>query len=198
MHSFVVKYIHNNFGEYFMLKKIQHIDEQVVKKIARIHTPFLNKIMVLATRLGNGAFLWWITLCFPFLLRKSTRETGVYLTLALGVTFVTGEIIIKHIIGRIRPSSKLDDEELIIKRPKDYSFPSGHTASSFTAFTVTLLRCPAFIFIPVLFAALTISFSRMYLRVHYLSDVVCGAILGILSGTVCNILFELWMSHLFV
>lgn len=181
-----------------MFKKIQRIDDLVVERIAHIHKPFLNKIMILFTKLGNGAFIWWITLCFPFLLMKNKREIGVYLTLALGVTFVTGEIIIKHIIGRIRPSSKLDDDELIIKRPKDYSFPSGHTASSFTAFTVTLFLCPAYIFIPVLVGALIISFSRMYLRVHYLSDVVCGAMLGILSGTVCTFVFDSRLSHFFM
>ncbi len=181
-----------------MLKKIQKLDNLIVEKIARIHTPLLNRIMVIFTKLGNGAFIWWITLCFPFLLRKVTRETGVYLTLALGVTFVTGEIIIKHIIGRMRPSSMLEDDELIIKRPKDYSFPSGHTASSFTAFTVTLIRCPLFIWLPVLFVAITIGFSRMYLRVHYLSDVVCGMALGIISGTLCTIIFQNQLSHFFI
>lgn len=181
-----------------MLKKIQRLDNLIVIKIAKIHKPLLNKIMVLFTKLGNGAFIWWITLCFPFILMKRTRATGVYLTLALGVTFVAGEIIIKHIIGRMRPSSKLDDDELIIKRPKDYSFPSGHTASSFTAFAVTLFRCPPYIFLPVLCVAVIIGFSRMYLRVHYLSDVVCGAILGFLSGMVCNFIFEAQLSHFFM
>lgn len=181
-----------------MLKKIQKLDNTIVEKIARIHTPFLNRIMVIFTKLGNGAFIWWITLCFPFLLMKKYRATGVYLTLALGVTFVLGEIIIKHIIGRMRPSSKLDDDELIIKRPKDYSFPSGHTASSFTAFTVILLRCSFYFWLPVLLVAVIIGFSRMYLRVHYLSDVVCGAALGIISGVLCTIIFEHQLSHFFL
>lgn len=181
-----------------MFKKIQRLDELVVEKITHLHNPLLNRIMVIFTKLGNGAFIWWITLCFPFMLTKSTRQIGVYITLALGVTFVTGEIIIKHIIGRIRPSSKLEDDELIIKRPKDYSFPSGHTASSFTAFTMTAIFCRPIIFIPVLFVALTISFSRMYLRVHYLSDVVCGMLLGVLSGSLCSVFFERTLSHMFV
>ena len=168
-----------------MISKIQKLDDLVVKKIAAIHTPFLNRIMVIFTKLGNGAFIWWITLCFPFMLMKKSRDIGVYLTLALGVTFVVGEIIIKHIIGRMRPSSKLEDDELIIKRPKDYSFPSGHTASSFTAFVVTLLMCPAYIYIPVFIGAVIISFSRMYLRVHYFSDVLCGALLGSFNAALC-------------
>lgn len=181
-----------------MFEKIKRVDNLVVEKIARIHTPWLNRIMVIATKLGNGALIWWLTLCIPFTLIKELRATGVNLTLALGVTFVTGEITIKKIIGRARPSSKLEDDELIIKRPKDYSFPSGHTASSFTAFMVTLLRCPAFIFLPVLMGATVIGFSRMYLRVHYLSDVVCGALLGILSGGVCVALFERCLSGVFI
>ena len=181
-----------------MLKKIQRLDNLIVEKIARIHTPFLNRIMVLFTKLGNGAFIWWITLCFPFLLTKANRTTGVYLTLALGVTYVTGEIVIKHIIARHRPSSKLDDDELIIKRPKDYSFPSGHTASSFTAFTVTLLSCSPAIFIPVLVVALIIGFSRMYLRVHYLSDVVCGLLLGVINGILCVWLLPIILPSSFI
>lgn len=168
-----------------MLKKIQYIDNLIVKKIARMHNPVLNKIMIVFTVLGNGAFIWWITLCLPFVIQKSTRTTGIYLTIALGVTYVTGEWIIKPLISRIRPSTKLHDDELIIKRPKDYSFPSGHTASSFTAFVVTLLMCPAYVFIPVLVGTLIISFSRMYLRVHYFSDVICGAILGSFNAAVC-------------
>lgn len=181
-----------------MLNKIQKLDNLIVERIAHIHTPFLNRIMVLFTKLGNGAFIWFITLCFPFLLTKKGRETGVYLTLALGVTYIAGEIVIKHIIGRMRPSSKLEDDELIIKRPKDYSFPSGHTASSFTAFAVMLMRCHIYIWLPVLIVAIIIGFSRMYLRVHYLSDVVCGAVLGVLSGCICTLIFEHRLSHFFI
>lgn len=180
-----------------MFQKIKRLDELVVVKIARLHTPFLNKIMVLATKLGNGALIWWLTLCVPFTLIKELRATGINLTLALGVTYITGEITIKKIIGRIRPSTKLNDDELIIKRPKDYSFPSGHTASSFTAFMITLLRCSPLVYIPVLIGASLIGFSRMYLRVHYLSDVICGAFLGMLSGGICYILFEKFLAVFF-
>lgn len=168
-----------------MLKKIQNLDNLIVRKIAHMHTPILNKVMVVFTTLGNAAFIWWITLCFPFLLVKNMRTTGIYLTIALGVTYVTGEMIIKPLFSRTRPSTHLDDDELIIKRPKDYSFPSGHTASSFTAFVVTLLMCPAYIYVPVFIGAVIISFSRMYLRVHYFSDVLCGALLGSFNAALC-------------
>ncbi len=181
-----------------MLKKIQKLDNCIVEKIAHIHTPVLNKIMIIFTKLGNGAFIWWITLCFPFLLQRTTRKTGIYLTIALGVTYVTGELIIKPLFSRTRPSSKLQDNELIIKRPKDYSFPSGHTASSFTAFTVSLIMCPAYIFIPVLIGTILISFSRMYLRVHYFSDVLCGAILGTFNGALCVFLLEKFLPTFWV
>ncbi len=180
-----------------MLKKIKKLDNIIVEKIARMHTPILNKIMVIFTKLGNGAFIWWITLCFPFLLQKDTRTKGVYLTIALGVTYVTGELIIKPLFSRTRPSTKLSDDELIIKRPKDYSFPSGHTASSFTAFVVTLLLCQPYVYIPVLIGTLIISFSRMYLRVHYFSDVICGAILGTFNAVVCVSLCTRFLPSVF-
>ena len=180
-----------------MLRKIKQLDNLIVEKIAHLHNPVLNKIMIIFTKLGNGAFIWWITLSFPFLVIDSTRTTGIYLTIALGVTYVTGELIIKPIFSRTRPSTHLDDHELIIKRPKDYSFPSGHTASSFTAATVTVLMCPLYIFIPVLIGALIISFSRMYLRVHYFSDVICGAFLGISSGIVCVFLCSRFLPDFF-
>ncbi len=180
-----------------MLNKIVQLDNLIVKKIAHLHNPVLNKIMIISTKLGNGAFVWWITLCFPFLVIDGTRTTGIYLTLALGVTYVTGELIIKPIFSRTRPSTHLHDHELLVKRPKDYSFPSGHTASSFTAATVTLLMCPLYIFIPVLVGAIIISFSRMYLRVHYFSDVFCGAVLGISSGVLCVFMFSRFLPDFF-
>ncbi|MDO4749003.1 MAG: phosphatase PAP2 family protein [Eubacteriales bacterium] len=177
-----------------MFRLIRRIDDFVVKEISRMYNPILNKIMVFFTLIGNGAFIWWITLSFPFMIMESTRETGIFLTLALGVTFVSGEFILKPLFRRARPSKSIHKDDMIIKPPKDHSFPSGHTASSFTAVTVAVLRCPAYIFLPVIAVALIISFSRMYLRVHYFSDVVGGLILGVFNGTITIILCEQFLS----
>lgn len=77
-----------------------------------------------------------------------------------------------------------------INKPKDHSFPSGHSASSFCAFTVTAWCCPPWIWIPALILAGAIAFSRMYLRVHYLTDVLGGIVLGVINGTWVTLIFR--------
>ena len=98
-----------------------------------------------------------------------------------------GEIIIKHIVKRVRPCHTLDDDEQLIDRPRFYSFPSGHTTASFAMVGVALMRCKVITFMPILMLAMLIAFSRIYLRVHYLTDVIAGMILGLTCG-ICSVL----------
>ena len=90
----------------------------------------------------------------------------------------------------MRPSEQISDEDMKIHKPKDHSFPSGHSASSFCAFTVLFWTCPVWMWLPALFLASTIAFSRMYLRVHYFTDVMGGIILGILDGSLVTFIFQ--------
>ena len=166
------------------------LDYKVTDSITKIHCRFLDRLMVLATYAGTGAFIWWVALAIPFVISKDYRNTGIILIVTLGVNYLLGEIIIKKLVGRGRPSNLIDAEDLKINKPKDNSFPSGHTASSFCAFTVTLWNCPPYFWIPALCVACLISFSRIYLRVHYLSDVIGGIILGMLDGTAVSLLFN--------
>ena len=81
----------------------------------------------------------------------------------------------------------LDDDEQLIDRPRFYSFPSGHTTASFAMVGVALMRCKVITFMPILMLAMLIAFSRIYLRVHYLTDVIAGMILGLTCG-ICSVL----------
>lgn len=178
-----------------MFQKIRKLDYKVTDRITKLHCPFLDKVMVIATYAGTGALIWWVTLALPFIIIKEYRHAGVMLITALGINYLLGEIIIKKSVGRDRPSEQLSDEELKVHRPKDHSFPSGHTASSFCAFTITFWNsitggCPELIWIPALFVAALIGFSRLYLRVHYLSDVIGGFVLGIIDGTLIYLFFR--------
>ena len=83
----------------------------------------------------------------------------------------------------------LEDEHQVIKKPKYYSFPSGHTASSFSVFAVTFFTF-TIISIPIFILAFFIAFSRLYLRVHYLTDIIAGVILGTLCGVLAVELFK--------
>ena len=164
-----------------MFGRIKNIDNRVLEKIGKIHKPVLNKIMIVASRSANIGFIWWMV-CIPFLVHPDWRLTGLNFALALAIAHLMGEIIIKHIVKRVRPCHNLGDDEQLIARPRFYSFPSGHTTASFAVVGVALLRCRLITFLPILVLAILIGFSRIYLRVHYLTDVIAGMILGLCCG----------------
>ena len=166
-----------------MFKRIQYYDDVIINWIGRLHNPVLNRIMIFMSTLGTKGTVWFI-ICIPFLFNIKTRAVGINFLMALGITSAFGEGLIKHIVCRQRPCHKLEDEDLIVKRPSFYSFPSGHTASSFSIVAVSFFHCDTLMFIGVLILATIISFSRVYLRVHYLTDVICGLVLGILCGSI--------------
>ena len=165
-----------------MFGRIQNIDNRVLDNISRIHKPALNKIMITASRAGNAGIV-----CLPFLINSNWRATGANFVFGLAWAHLMGEIIIKHIVKRVRPCHTLDDDEQLIDRPRFYSFPSGHTTASFAMVGVALMRCKVITFMPILMLAMLIAFSRIYLRVHYLTDVIAGMILGLTCG-ICSVL----------
>ncbi len=167
---------------FIMLSRIQDWDERMLDKIAKLHTKRLNKIMVFATTLGNNGFIWF-ALAFVFLFFQRFRTSGIAIIIAVSLSWLCGEITIKNIVGRVRPCHKVAEEQLLIKNPPHYSFPSGHTTSSFSAATVMLMLHPVAA-IPMVIFAILIAFSRTYLLVHYPTDVFAGAALGIICGCI--------------
>ena len=176
--------------ELLMFQKLRKFDEKVVDRMSGIHRPVLDRVMVMFTYAGMGGLIWWVLFVIPFLITRRFRETSAIMTAALGVNYLIGEIIIKKLVGRVRPSEQIADDDMKINKPKDHSFPSGHSASSFCAFTVTFWCCPFWIWLPALLLASTIAFSRMYLRVHYFTDVIGGIILGVLDGSLVTLFFK--------
>lgn len=172
-----------------MYRKLRDADEWIFARMANIHHPVLDKIMVLFTYAGTGALIWWVLYVAPLLITKHFG-VSIILTTALGINYVLGEVLIKKKVGRDRPSTRISDEDMKINKPKDHSFPSGHSASSFCAFTVILLNCPWWMWVPALALACTIAFSRIYLRVHYFTDVLGGVLLGLLDGTIVTLFFR--------
>lgn len=165
-----------------MFSRIQAWDNRMLERIAKLRTKRLNKIMVCATTLGNNGTVWF-AISVLFLFFQRFRTMGIAMIIAISVSWLCGEIGIKNLVGRVRPCHKVSEEHLLIKNPPHYSFPSGHTTSSFAATTVVFLMYPV-IAIPMLLLALLIAFSRTYLLVHYLTDVFAGAALGIISGCI--------------
>lgn len=174
-----------------MFARLKSLDDRIFDNIPRIQRPAINKIMVTASRLGNAGIVWWFV-CLAFLVVPKWRYTGLVIIFAIGLTSLMGEGIIKHAVKRIRPCHDLEEQDKLIDNPRAfYSFPSGHTASSFAVTMVIILsRCPAYVFVPILLLSMTIGFSRVYLRVHYLTDVVVGLLLGIVCGVASVMLFH--------
>lgn len=149
---------------------------------ANIANGFLDVFMPIITAFGNGGIFWMacaaILLIFP-----KTRKTGLAMGIALALGLIVCNFILKPVIDRPRPFKVLADMgviiNLLIKEPGPHSFPSGHTIASFEA-SVALLLGNKKLGIPAFILAILIAFSRLYLYVHYPTDVIASIILGTL------------------
>ncbi|WP_405353978.1 phosphatase PAP2 family protein [Ruminococcus sp.] len=163
-------------------------DASVLEAIQGIKCEFLDTFMALMSFLGDKGLIWiaiGLTLCFF----KKTRATGVMVLCAMVLGLLLGEFGIKNIICRPRPF--VTYPELIVNgpMPSGYSFPSGHTTSSFAAATVIFIRSKK-LAIPASLLAFLIAFSRLYNCAHYPTDVICGAVLGIVLAIITCLIFK--------
>lgn len=165
-----------------MLHWLQHWEQRTLLWLQeRLRRSWLTVAMKIATFLGNGGILW-LTACACLLLRQQTRRAALTALLSLVFSALVCNAFLKNLVERARPFNKIPGLQFLIRKPHDFSFPSGHTSSSFAAATVFLALLPMWAGVTALLIAMTIAFSRMYLGVHYPSDVFCGMVLGVLFG----------------
>ncbi len=155
---------------------------------------FLDFLMPIITLLGEGGVFWIVTAAV-LLIFKKTRKIGLSMGLALALGFLIGNLTLKPLIARVRPYDMPGvDIKLLVSSLGDKSFPSGHTLACFEAATVLFVYNKRF-GIPALILAVLVAFSRLYLYVHYPTDVLAGAVLGIVFGiaacAIVNKLFKL-------
>ena len=163
------------------MRWIQTVDNQILGFIQNhIRCRFLDRVMPVLTSLGNGGAIWLI-ITAVWLARAGTRRMGFLLLAVLLVCVAVGNFGIKLVAARKRPCHTDTEFELLINRPSDFSFPSCHTMSSFGAAGVMVSIYPLW-GIAALALAAVIGFSRLYLYVHYPSDVVAGLVLGLLAA----------------
>lgn len=154
-----------------------------------LRTSIGDKIMVVITSLGNGGIIW-LVFGLSFLFFRRTRLLGIFVIISITISALIGNEVIKPIVQRMRPFTHDENYMLLIKAPTGYSFPSGHTISSFACATSIFLYNKRYGIFAIIIACL-IGFSRMYLFVHYPTDVIVGMLLGILiSYTLYRLIFK--------
>lgn len=165
-----------------MLEFMNEFELQILDFIQKtFRCEFLDAIVPPITHLAEAGALW-IVLAVVLLFFKKTRKTGLMIGAALIIGLALGNGVLKNVIARTRPynmeMAMLGEADLLVSKLGDFSFPSGHTLASFEAATVLMIRDKR-LGIPALVIAILIALTRLYLYVHYPTDVIAGIILGI-------------------
>jgi undecaprenyl-diphosphatase len=153
-----------------------------------MHGAIMDKIMVMITTLGNAGAVW-IIIAILLMASKNYRIAGFMVLGALILSTILGEGIVKHLIQRVRPSVNIPATNLLIAKPSSYSFPSAHTTSSFAAAGILSRYLKKYTIAFFILAAL-IAFSRLYLNVHYPTDVLAGVVLGLICSKLTIYIFN--------
>lgn len=148
----------------------------VLNWIQTLRTDWLDGVMVVVSTLGDAGAVW-IVLALVLLCFRKTRRAGLTVALALVLDVIVCNGVLKPLFDRVRPCVVNPAVELLVACPTDASFPSGHTAASFAA-AGALRAAGSRLWMPGLVLAVLIAVSRLYLYVHWPTDVLAGALLG--------------------
>ena len=141
------------------------IEFQILYTLQELRTPLVDGLMVFITSLGDHGWFWILmgVLLFSF---PRTRILGGCMLISIAAGFLLGNVMLKNIAARQRPCWLDPSVELLVAVPKDFSFPSGHSLFN---------RKWG---IPALMLAVLTAFSRLYLFVHFPTDVLAGIVMG--------------------
>lgn len=171
-----------------MTAAIQALDESILLYIqAHIRCAALTPLMKVMSFLGNAG-IGWIVLGVALLIYPKTRRAGLDLLLCLALASALNGLGLKNLVARPRPFLTMDDLTVLVSAPSGYSFPSGHSCAAFAAAYALArsFRRGGWAYLP----AALIALSRIYVGVHYPSDILVGALIGTLAAMVVY-----WLSH---
>lgn len=151
-----------------------------------LRVPSLNGIVAAISALGNEG-IFWTLLAVLLIAFKKTRKLGICCTGSVVITFLLVNVILKPLVARVRPYDLEGYAELLlehVKREHDFSFPSGHASNGLACAWVLFRMTKKQLGIPALVLAVFIALSRLYVGVHYPSDVLVGVIIGIVCAEI--------------
>lgn len=180
-----------------MLNMIQQFDEQVLRWIAQfIRLDWLTPGVVFYTNLGNSG-LCFLAIALLLLCFRATRRGGATALVAIGLGGLVTNLTIKPLITRPRPWVVMEDFVSVVTSSDPHSFPSGHTTAAFAFGVALCLTLPQkWAKAAALAAAAFMGFSRLYVGVHFPTDVLAGAVIGTCCGVAAHWLIG-WIKERF-
>ncbi len=173
----------------FILQEVATIDFQILYFIQEhLRCTALDAVMPVITYSGSAGIIWIIT-AFILIMIKKYRVCGMKMLIGMMAGLIIGNLLLKNLIARERPCWIDTELQMLIPVPHDYSFPSGHTTASVIS-AVMLMQETKKLGIPACILASLIAFSRMYLFVHFPTDILGGLILGLIIGLSVNYIWN--------
>ena len=157
---------------------------------AILRTELLDSFFLIVTKIAGSYGQLWVVVGFALLVPKKTRWTGIAVLISYVGVYLFGQMILKNLISRPRPCQVDQAFEMLVPRPSSSSFPSTHSAWAFAAATAIFMKYKK-AGIAAFVAAVLIAFSRMYMFLHYPTDVLCGMIFGTLLGIAADKMCDL-------
>lgn len=167
-----------------MWQSLMELDSNILFYVQdNLRSEVLNNVVVWFTSLGNAGLIW-VLLIAAFILYKGTRKEGFGCAISLLLCFIVVNLFLKNAVARVRPYDALEQIRCLVAPQADYSFPSGHTAIAFAASVPVFIISNKKLGIVMIIFSILMAFSRIYVCVHYPTDVIGGAVIGILCGVV--------------
>lgn len=157
----------------------------------------LTPVMRVLSWMGDKG-IFWIALTLALILFRRTRRVGLYCAASMFVTFLVVNCAVKPLIARVRPYDLFPEIQLLTHLERDFSFPSGHSANSFSVAWILLRMTPKKYGVPAILLATLIALSRLYVGAHYPTDVLAGVAIAIALAELCLHLLpktEHWLAQ---
>lgn len=179
-----------------MITAVTALDTSILMWIQEnLRTPALTWLFCALSLITTFGAVW-IAVGLALLIIKKTRKAGLFTLVCLAFEYIINDLVLKGLIARVRPYEVIDGLALLVPPESSFSMPSGHAAVSFAAALAITLSCGkkgAWAYLP----AALIAFSRIYVGVHYPSDVLAGMIVGTLAALIVYLVVRFAMKKSF-